>query len=580
MRWPALVAALLLLLAVAPAAAQPIAASEQRAHPVRARGGMVASQEARATRIGVAILRRGGNAIDAAVATAFALAVTLPRAGNLGGGGFMLVHHAASGKTVAIDFREVAPAAARAEMFVGKARKEIIYHPLMSGVPGSVAGLLLAHARYGSGKISRAELLAPAIQLAAEGLVVRAGMADALAGSAGRLGRWPSTRAVFYDGDRPLREGARLRQPELAWSLRQIADRGAAGFYRGELARRLVAAVREAGGQWTLADLAGYRALEREPLVGRYRGHTIYAMPLPSSGGVTTLQILGQLERSQPAAAGSAAALHRFAEASRRAFADRSRYLGDPAFFDKRGALTPAQHAQATCRRLLDGAYLDRLAASIGERATPTARVKPGALLPPESAETTHLSVGDGAGNWASLTTTLNFSFGCGLVAKGTGILLNNELDDFVAQPGVPNAYGLVGGKRNAIAAGKRPLSSMAPTLVASEGTIWLATGSPGGSRIITTVAQQLIGLIDHRLNLASATLAPRVHHQWLPDRIEHERGVSPDTLALLRARGHVVKRRRAMGSLQSVRRVAGGFRGFSDTRRAGALSAGVDESR
>ena len=538
-------------------------------HPVFAQNGMVASQQATATRIGVDVLRHGGNAIDAAVAVGFALAVTLPRAGNLGGGGFMLVHSAGSGETVAIDYREMAPSAARRDMYldaagkVDKKKARFSHHAV--GVPGTVAGLTLALERYGTWPLDR--VLEPAIRLAAEGIFVDYGLARSLKRAAKRFAPWPASQAVFQHADgRAYAPGQRLKQSDLAWSLRQIARDGAKAFYDGAIAERIAAEMTANGGPMTRADLKNYRAVVRAPVQGRYRGIEIFSMPPPSSGGVHLVQILNILAYFPVAKFGhnSATTIHLMAEAMKRAYADRSQYLGDPDFW------------QVPVKGLTAKSYAKAISASLDfKRAASAETIAPGKPEAYESNETTHFSVMDGAGNVVSNTYTLNFSYGTGIVAAGTGILLNNEMDDFSAKPGVPNAYGLVGGAANAVEAGKRPLSSMTPTILFKDGKPWLATGSPGGSRIITTTLQIILNLVDHNMNIAAATAAPRMHHQWLPDELRVETGFSPDTLRLLAAKGHRIVTKNAMGSTQSIMAVDGGFLGASDPRRSGALTLG-----
>lgn len=561
------------LLAVSPALAQeaaPIIAYAPRALPVQARHAMVVAQEGQAARIGLDVLKRGGNAVDAAVATAFALAVTLPRAGNLGGGGFMLIHDAASRKTVALDFRETAPAATTRDVFLnadgradpGKSRSS----GLGVGTPGTVAGLLHALERYGSGRFDRAALVAPSVAMARDGLVVGDDLADSLPLAASRLGRFPSSAKIFLPQGAPLREGERLVQADLAATLETIAREGARGFYEGAVAEKLVAAVNAAGGRMTRDDLRRYRIVEREPLRGAYRGHEIVAMPPPSAGGVHLIQILNILEGFPLAASGQNAAetIHLMAEAMKLAYADRARFLGDP------------DHVKAPVAGLVSKSYATRLRDQIDPaRARPAAEIDKLDLAPRESDQTTHFSVVDAAGNAVSLTTTLNFSYGLGLVAEGTGVLLNNELDDFAAAPGAANAYGLTGGEANAPGPGRRPLSSMTPTLVFKDGALELVTGSPGGSRIITIVLQLVSNVFDHALNIAEASLAPRVHHQWLPDELQVERGLSQDTIRLLEARGHKVVARNAYGSAQSILRAGDVWHGASDTRQRGGAAVG-----
>lgn len=541
-------------------------------HPVWAREAMVSVQEARAAEVGLQILKDGGNAVDAGVAVALALAVTLPRAGNLGGGGFMIVHDAASGETRAIDYREMAPSSATRDMYLdaeGNADSTLSrFHGLAVGVPGTVAGMQLALESYGT--MTLAEAAAPAIRLAEDGITVTADLADSLKGLEKRLKKWPSSAAVFYKPDGGFYEpGDVFRQPDLATTLRKIASEGTDGFYKGEVADNIAAAVQQAGGAMTTEDLGGYKAVLREPVRGSYRGHDIVSMPPPSSGGTHIIQILNVLEGYPLSYLGhnSAATIHLMAEAMKRAYADRSEYLGDPDFVDVPvDALTSKDYASAI-----------REAISLN-RATPSATIKPGTLAPYESSETTHFSIVDKHGNAVSNTYTINFSYGSGLVAAGTGVLLNNEMDDFSAKPGVPNAYGLIGGDANAVEAGKRPLSSMSPTIVLKNGKPFLVTGSPGGSRIITTTLQVISNMIDHSMNVAEATSAARIHHQWLPDEIRVEQGgLSRDTVAALEARGHQIAVRSVMGSTQSIHVDAekGLLLGYSDPRRPGAATLG-----
>ena len=560
-----LFAAVFLAFLLLPAPARALTPAEQAV----AAHGMVASREAEATRIGVAVLRQGGNAVDAAVAVGFALAVTLPVAGNLGGGGFMLVHDAKSGETVAIDYRETAPAAAHRDMFLDAAgeadaeKSRQSHHAV--GVPGTVAGLVAAQQRYGTWPLDR--LLAPAIRLAEDGIVVGAPLAEALRAARERLARSAAGKAIFLKPDgAPLAEGERLVQADLAWSLRRIAERGAAAFYQGAIAERLIADMAAHGGPMRRGDLESYRAIVRPPLRGRYRGLEIASMPPPSSGGVHLLQMLNVLAHfpiPEMAPLGPERA-HLLAEAMKRAYADRAEHLGDPAFWP-----VPA-------RGLLSPRYAETIAANIDRgRARPSADIRPGAPAAYESDQTAHFAVMDGAGNAVSNTYTLNFAFGSGIVAAGTGILLNNEMDDFSAKPGAPNAYGLVGGEANAVAAGKRPLSSMTPVIVFKDGRPWLATGARGGGRIITAVLQQLVNLVDLKLDLATATSLPRLHHQWLPDRLYLEPGFPAATQARLRSLGHTLAETREIGSLNAVMRLDNGFAGIADPRRPGGLAMG-----
>ena len=554
----------------APQGGQAILSDGARLLPVVARHGMVASQEAKATRIGVEVLEKGGNAVDAAVAVGFALAVTLPRAGNLGGGGFMLVHLAERNETVAIDYRETAPAAATRDMFLDakgepdpwKSRES----GLAVGVPGTVRGLALAHERYGSGKFALADLIAPAERLAREGIVVEDDLADSLPRAASRLGRFPSTRAAFFNGERPFGRGERLVQGDLANTLAAIARNGPDAFYRDAIADKIAASVQEAGGLMTARDLADYKAVIRAPVRGTYRGHDIVSMPPPSSGGVHLVQILNILEGFElpKLEAGSADAIHLLAEAMKPAYADRATWLGDP------------ERARVPVRGLTAKRYAAAQRAGIDmQRARAADEVKAGDPLPLEGDQTTHFSVVDGSGNAVANTYTLNFSYGLGLVAEGTGILLNNEMDDFSAKAGALNAYGLVGGDTNSVAPGARPLSSMTPTFVFRDGRLAMVTGSPGGSRIISTVLQVIVNTLDFGMNLAEGVAAPRVHHQWRPDMLLVETGVSPDTLRLLRERGHKVVVGSTSGSANSIMVAPEGLTGAADPRQRGTLAAG-----
>ncbi|MPY75893.1 MAG: gamma-glutamyltransferase [Alphaproteobacteria bacterium] len=530
-------------------------------HPAAGKAGMVVAQEAQAARIGVDVLQRGGNAVDAAVAMGFALAVTLPRAGNLGGGGFMMVHAAETGRTAAIDYRETAPRGATQDMFLGAGGKvdkerERYSHKAVA-VPGTVAGLALALRQYGSMPLKA--LIAPAVRLAEDGFVVSQDMAKALARHEERLARWPASAKIFLRPDgQPLRAGDRLVQADLAASLRLIGEQGPDAFYRGAIAERIVAEMKSGGGLIAAGDLAGYRAIVRQPVTGTYRGYEIRSMPPPSSGGIHVIQILNILEGYDLAALGpnSAASIHLLAEAAKRAYADRSRHLGDPDFWKVPSAGLTSKNYAAALRKSIDLA-----------RATPSDEIAPGEPARFEGPNTTHFTVADAEGNVVANTYTLNLSYGSGIVAAGTGILLNNEMADFVAKPGVPNAFGLLGDDANAVAAGKRPLSSMSPTIVLKDGKLFLATGSPGGSRIITTVVQILLNAIDHRMNIADATAAPRVHHQWQPDTLRVEQGISPDTRRLLEAMGHRVEIGPPMGATQSIMQSGGRLFGASDPR-------------
>ena len=536
--------------------------------------GVVASRSPIASEVGAAMLRRGGNAVDAAVATGFALAVTHPSAGNLGGGGFMLIRMA-DGTLAANDHREKAPAAAFREMFQDEQGNVIdglsTASHLAVGVPGSVDGLLSVLEKYGT--LERHDVIEPAVRLAREGFPLPRDLARSLAGRQAAFARHPASAAVFAKDDgTPYGAGEIFRQPDLAASLERVLEHGRAGFYGGETADLIVAEMQRGGGFISHADLTGYRSVWREPIRGTYRGHDIISMPPPSSGGVLLVQMLNMLEPYDIGAMGfgSAAAMHHVIEAERRAYADRAEHLGDADFY-------PVPVAQ-----LINKDYAKRRFGDFNpQRASRSDAVGAGAAPPPESPDTTHVSVIDKDGNAVAFTTTLNLGYGSKIVAAGTGILLNNEMDDFSAKDDTPNAFGLLGGDANAIEPGKRMLSSMTPTLVVKDGGILLATGSPGGSTIITTVLQVVMNLIDHGMDLSDAVGRPRFHHQWQPDRVMVEPlGFSPDTLAILRSWGHEqigsLPFGRGIGDANSALRVDGGFHGMSDPRNAGG-AVGVD---
>ena len=566
-------AAILSAMGAAPAAAQAleIFSDMDRLHPVWAANGMVSAQERIAAEIGRDILAKGGNAVDAGVAVAFALAVTLPRAGNLGGGGFMLVHDAESGETDAIDYRETAPSGAERDMFLdenGDADSDkSLFSGLGSGVPGTVAGMKLALDKYGT--MPWPVVIAPAIRLAQEGIVVTPDLANSLEEEHEALTRFPSAAKIFYKPDGGFyRPGDLLVQADLAKTLTAIANEGPDGFYKGPVAEQIAKAVQDEGGRITVEDMAAYKVVEREPVRGTYRGYEVVSMPPPSSGGVHLIQMLNTLEGYPIGALGqnSAATIHLMAETMKLAYADRSEYLGDPDFVDVPVAALTSRDYAAAMREKINGSF-----------ATPSSLIKPANLAPYESDQTTHFSIIDAQGNAVSNTYTINLSYGSGLAAEGTGVLMNNEMDDFSAKPGVPNAYGLIGGDANAVEAGKRPLSSMTPTIVTKDGQVWLVTGSPGGARIITTVMQVIMNMIDHGMNVAEASTEPRIHHQWLPDELRIEEGISADTIRLLQGMGHVTALKAAMGSTQSVMRdpEAGYLLGASDPRRPDAATLG-----
>ena len=537
-------------------------------HPEHALHGMVTSQDQRASDIGLKVLESGGNAVDAAVAVGFALAVSLPQSGNIGGGGFMLLHDAKTGKDTSIDFREMAPAAAARDMYLDEHGDVVASKSLFTqaaiGVPGTVAGLLYALDHYGTKK--RAELLAPAIALAQRGYPVNERLGATLASQRAHLGAWDGSRRIFFKDGAPLRAGEILRNPDLAHSLQLISRDGAKAFYDGPIGAAIAAEAKAHGGLITAADLKNYKVVEREPVRGTYRGYEIVSMPPPSSGGIHIVQMLNVLSNFPLKEWGpnSARTIHVMAEAEKLAYADRAEYLGDPDFI------------KVPVKGLTSQAYADELARKIDlAHATPASAIRPGRPQPYESDQTTHFSVADAKGNVVSLTYTLNTNFGSCIVASGTGILLNNEMDDFAVKPGVANAYGLVGGDANAVAPLKRPLSSMSPTIVLKDGKPWLATGSPGGARIITTTLQVLVDMIDFGMNPAEAGSAVRFHDQWLPDELRVERGLSPDTIALLRGMGHNVVVRQAMGDTQTIQITPGGFYGYSDQRDPNGAARG-----
>ncbi len=564
-------------LAIVSAAALPVIALSEnrlandeaaRAQAVSAHNGMVVTQDALATRVGVDILQRGGNAVDAAVAVGFAMAVTYPRAGNLGGGGFMLIHRA-DGGDIAIDYRETAPQAITDKSFLdaqGHADPQKSRDSALAiGVPGTVAGLALAEAKYGSGRFTLGELIAPAIALARDGFPVTRETVDVPANEPSRLARWPSSAKIFLkaDGTVPA-PGDRLVQSDLAATLQAIAQGGARVFYDGPIAAKIAAAVQAAGGVMTVDDLKNYRAVERTPLDGSYRGYVVVAMPPPSSGGVELLEMLNILEGYDLGHEDRAQALFLMIEAMKRAYADRAVYLGDP------------DMVKAPVARLISKGYAVQWRATIDPaRATPADEIRAGGTVQQEGRNTTHFSVVDRFGNAVSNTYTLNFSYGLGLVAAGTGVLLNNELDDFAVKPNAPNAYGLIGFQANEPGPGKRPLSSMTPTIVLRDGKPFLVTGSPGGSRITTAVLQVVVNVIDDGMDLAHAVEAPRVHNQWMPDRVIVEPGLASDLVAALQARGDKVVVGRPFTSANSIMLTPQDMVGVADPRSPGGLAAG-----
>ena len=546
-------------------------------HPVLSKNGMVSTQDRLAAQVGADILARGGNAVDAAVATGFALAVTHPQAGNLGGGGFMLVYLAEETKTIALDFREMAPVLATRDMFLdaqGDVDNKIArFSRASAGVPGTVMGLLEALETYGT--MTRRQVMGPAIRLASEGFVVSPVLEEALQSASKRFAADPSSAEYFGH----VKAGQIWKQADLAKTLRRILKDGADGFYTGEtaglIANEMQMGEGQARGLITVEDLANYKTVRREPVYGTYRGYEIAAMSPPSSGGVHVVQMLNILEGYNLRADGhnSAAYLHKLIESMRRAYADRSKYLGDPDFVD-----VPVE-------ALTDKDYAARLRGGIDLlKAARSAEILPGAKLASEPVNTTHFSVMDRDGNAVSLTYTLNFSYGSGYSVDGAGFLLNNEMDDFSAKPNTPNGYGLLGGDANKIEPRKRPLSSMTPLFVIKDGQVILATGSPGGSTIITSVLQVALNVMEWEMNLAEATHRGRIHHQWLPDHVTIEPAINADTVKLLQDMGHVFPetetgeiRKTILGRVNSVGRETSGYiAGAADPRGPKSAAIGV----
>ncbi|HEY1337877.1 MAG TPA: gamma-glutamyltransferase [Bryobacteraceae bacterium] len=530
------------------------------AQPVRARHGMVVTRERHATNAGLQVLQSGGNAVDAAVAVGFALAVTHPSAGNIGGGGFMLIR-LADGRTTFIDFRERAPQKASRNMYLdadGKATQDSVIGYRASGVPGTVRGLEYADKKYG--RKPWADLVRPAVELASKGFPLSYGQAQSLRSTRG-LDRFPESDRIFRRNGKFYEAGDAFVQPELARTLDRIARLGAKDFYEGESAGLLAKDMAEHGGLITLDDLKAYTAKERKPLTGTYKGYEIVTAPPPSSGGVGILQMLGVLDGTgyEKGGAGSAMSVHYMTEAMRRYFADRSEHLGDSDF------------VKVPLTSLLDPKYIAKLRSSIHpERATPSSEVKAGAFNGHESVETTHYSVADAEGNIAIVTYTLNGGYGSKVTATGLGFLLNNEMDDFAPKPGEANMYGLIQGEANAIAPGKTPLSSMTPTIVVKDGKPLLAVGSPNRPTIINTVLEVIVNVLDFGMNVQDAVNWPRFHHQWLPDELRMEPGYSPDTVALLEKRGYTVKRVNAQGEVAAIRFANGWLEGAPDPRTEG----------
>jgi len=540
-------------------------------HPVIGTNGMVVSQRNQASAIGANILKKGGNAIDAAVAVSMALAVNLPRAGNIGGGGFMIVHLAKHNKTIAIDYREMAPALATRNMFLDSngnidKNKERFSH-LSAGVPGTIAGMWYVHSRYG--QLPWSDVLQPAIKLAEQGIEVSYDLAENLNKRKKWLTSNPTTaQTLFKKGYQSYRVGEKLVQKDLANTLKIIAKEGRDGFYQGFVAQKIAEEMQANGGLITQQDLANYRVKERPIVATDYRGYKVVSMPPASSGGVHVLQMLNILENFDitKAGYGSALHLHLMAESMKLAYRDRYLYMGDSDFHP------------VPIKGLIEQSYANKLAKLIKRnkvsKVTSRSRVKPYA----ESPNTTHFSIVDQYGNAVANTYTLNFSYGSGIMVPELGFLLNNEMADFAANVGKPDAFGMIGGEGNAIEGGKRPLSSMTPIMVFdAKGQLYLIAGSPGGSRIITTVLQLVLNVIDFDMNIAEATLMPRIHHQWQPDVLQLEPGFSPDTQKLLQKKGHNIKIGNTMGSVQAIMVKDGKQFGASDTRRPGAGAVAIN---
>ena len=523
---------------------------------------MVASDDRLASTVGVEVMKQGGNAVDAAVAVGFALAVTFPEAGNLGGGGYMVIRMA-NGRVATLDYRETAPLAATRDMYIGpdgKVTGESVIGPRASGVPGAVAGMVEAHRKFGALPLAR--VLAPAIRLAADGFIVDAALSRSLAEAKYRISSFAG-KSVFFPNGAPPVAGSRLVQPQLARTIRLIAQGGSGAFYQGSIADSIAAEMKRTGGLITKQDLARYRPIWREPIRGTYRGYTYFAVPPSSSGGTTVTEILNILEAYGPTAPfGSVERIHAVASASQRAFIDRNSKLGDPAFVRVPvGTLTSKGYARA-------------LAKAISRNHADTTTVLTSAVA--EGTETTHYSVVDQSGNAVATTTTLNDLYGSGVFVSGGGFFLNDEMDDFAARPGTPNMYGLIQGDANSIAPGKRMLSAMSPTIVLDpRGSLLLVTGARGGPRIISATSQIMLNVIDHRMSLGDAMSAPRIHHQALPDSIRVEKGgFRPDVLSRLRSMGHHVYELSGVASAASIMRVRSGYEGMDDPRLRGAEGA------
>jgi gamma-glutamyltranspeptidase/glutathione hydrolase len=539
-------------------------------HPAVSNSGMVVSQHYLATEVGKTILDQGGNAIDASVAVAFALAVVLPRAGNIGGGGFLVLHHAEENKNYALDYREMAPAAADRDMYlnedgsVNKSTSRLGY--LAGGIPGTVAGMWEAHQKFGS--MPWKNLLKPAIQLAQAGFKVSPFMADSINRAHSSMKDYPSTVEIFFP-EFPIKPNHNLVQKDLAATLKRIAQNGKDGFYKGKTAKMFAAAMKKNNGLITEDDLKNYKVVWRDPLVGNYKDFKIVTMPPPSSGGVHLIQMLNVLSNFDLKNLGHNSRDYTLllTEVMKYAYADRSKYLGDPDFYE------------VPVSKLIDQAYAASIANSISiGKTTSSDEISPGAMLPTEGMETTHFSISDKFGNTVSNTYTINSSYGAKVVVEGLGFLLNNEMDDFAAAPGIPNQFGLLGGEANKIEPYKRPLSSMTPSIVFFQGKPYLITGSPGGSRIITTVLQMILNVIEFEMEVSDATVQPRIHHQWKPDVLGLEKGFNSSVIELLMQSPQKIYLHSPGTSLESIVLKNAYHYGFGDTRRPDSLARGSDD--
>lgn len=509
--------------------------------------GMVVTTNSIASDIGAEILKKGGNAIDAACAVGFALSVVEPRAGNIGGGGFMLIHLKKQNKSIALDYRETAPKKAHKDMYLDRDGNIIdklsLFSHLSSGVPGTVHGLISALSKYGT--LPLKEVIKPAIKLAENGFIVSAYFSEDLKSKIDRFSKWEASKKIFFKKDGSVyKPGELFTQKDLAKTLKLISQKGINGFYKGKTAKLIVAEMKKGGGLITLEDLKNYKSKFREPISGTYRGHKVLSMPPPSSGGIHLIQMLNMMEAFDISSMehNSASYIHLMTEIMKRAYADRSKHLGDSDFVN-----VPAKWLTSKKYAISEASKISK------NKVVASKAISPGTPWRSESDQTTHYSIIDSEGNAVSNTYTLNFSYGSGITVSGAGFLLNNEMDDFSSKPGVPNAYGLIGGEKNAIAPNKRMLSSMTPTLILKDGEPIIATGSPGGSKIITTTLQVIVNMLDFKMNPLEAVSVSRFHHQWLPDYTRFEKGISIDTRNLLEKLGHNIKIQSPMGYAATV---------------------------